>query len=115
MLAFTSRLFVRGIVRYVDTTRDPALYSGSVAVRGGELSGSALLAYKLNWQSVMFVGYGDDRCRTPAASNRSTVNSSSSSPTPFSDDSSPRRSTQSAQSPQSKTFGTLCRASAGLV
>ena len=61
MLACTSRLFVRGIVRYVDTTRDPALFSGSVAARSGELSGSALLAYKLNWQSVLFVGYGDDR------------------------------------------------------
>ena len=24
-------------------------------------AGQALLAYKLNWQSVMFVGYGDDR------------------------------------------------------
>ena len=25
------------------------------------LEGSALLAYKLNWQSVVFVGYGDTR------------------------------------------------------
>ena len=25
------------------------------------LSASALFAYKLNWQSVLFVGYGDDR------------------------------------------------------
>ena len=24
-------------------------------------SGSALLAYKINWQSVLFLGYGDDR------------------------------------------------------
>ena len=23
--------------------------------------GSALFSYKLNWQSVLFVGYGDDR------------------------------------------------------
>ncbi len=27
----------------------------------GTYSGSALFAYKLNWQSVMYVGYGDDR------------------------------------------------------
>jgi hypothetical protein len=58
---FTARLFARGIAQYVGTTRDPSLYSAPVAVRSGELSGSALLAYKLNWQSVMFVGYGDDR------------------------------------------------------
>ena len=24
-------------------------------------SGQLLLAYKLNWQSVVFIGYGDDR------------------------------------------------------
>ena len=29
--------------------------------RSGTFSGSALLAYKINWQSVLFVGYGDDR------------------------------------------------------
>ena len=58
---FTSRLFVRGIAQYVATTRDPSLYSASVAVKSGDLSGSALLAYKLNWQSVMFIGYGDER------------------------------------------------------
>ena len=29
--------------------------------RAAEFGGSALLAYKLNWQSVMFIGYGDDR------------------------------------------------------
>jgi hypothetical protein len=58
---FTSRLFVRGIAQYVATTRDPTLYVDSVAAKSGNLSGSALLAYKLNWQSVMFVGYGDER------------------------------------------------------
>ena len=29
--------------------------------RDGTLTAQALLSYKLNWQSVMFVGYGDDR------------------------------------------------------
>jgi Domain of unknown function (DUF5916) len=62
---FTARLFARGIVQYVSTTRDPALYiDTTVAPREGTLSGQALLSYKLNWQSVMFVGYGDDRERT---------------------------------------------------
>jgi hypothetical protein len=43
------------------TTRDPSLYVRSISAKSGSFSGSALLAYKLNWQSVMFVGYGDDR------------------------------------------------------
>ena len=58
---FTARLFVRVIGQYVSTTRDPSLYVSSVDARSGTFSGSALFAYKLNWQSVMFVGYGDDR------------------------------------------------------
>ena len=59
--AFTSRLFTRVIVQYVSTSRDPLLSPTDAAAREGELSGSALLAYKFNWQSVMFVGYGDNR------------------------------------------------------
>jgi len=58
---FTARLFVRGIAQYVSTDRDPALYTSDVTPRSATLSGQVLLAYKLNWQSVMFVGYGDDR------------------------------------------------------
>jgi uncharacterized protein DUF5916 len=58
---FTSRLFARVIVQYVATTRDPLLAPTEVSARSGEFSGSALLAYKINWQSVMFVGYGDER------------------------------------------------------
>ena len=52
---------MRGIVQYVSTDRDPSLYVSSVSAKSGDFSGSALLAYKLNWQSVMFIGYGDDR------------------------------------------------------
>jgi Domain of unknown function (DUF5916)/Carbohydrate family 9 binding domain-like len=58
---FTSRLFARVIAQYVATTRDPLLSPTEVSARSGEFSGSALLAYKINWQSVMFVGYGDER------------------------------------------------------
>jgi hypothetical protein len=32
-----------------------------VPERSGDFSGSALFAYKLNWQTVLFVGYGDNR------------------------------------------------------
>jgi hypothetical protein len=59
---FTARLFARGIVQYVSTTRDPSLYiDPTTLAREGTLSAQALLSYKLNWQSVMFAGYGDDR------------------------------------------------------
>ena len=58
---FTARMFVRGIAQYVATDRDPRLYTFDVSDRSAGFSGSLLLAYKLNWQSVMFVGYGDDR------------------------------------------------------
>lgn len=30
----------------------------------GILTGSVVFAYKLNWQSVLFFGYGDDRERS---------------------------------------------------
>jgi hypothetical protein len=58
---FTSRLFARAIAQYVTTDRDPSLYAATVTPRSASLSGSLLLAYKLNWQSVMYVGYGDNR------------------------------------------------------
>jgi hypothetical protein len=62
---FTARLFARGIVQYVSTTRDASLYlDPTTTPQDGTLSAQALLSYKLNWQSVMFVGYGDDRERT---------------------------------------------------
>jgi len=58
---FTSRMFVRATAQYVSTNRDPSLYSFHTVAKSGALSGQVLLAYKLNWQSVMFIGYGDDR------------------------------------------------------
>jgi hypothetical protein len=58
---FTAKSFVRVIGQYVSTTRDPSLYLVPVADRSGDFSGSVLFAYKINWQSVLFVGYGDNR------------------------------------------------------
>jgi Domain of unknown function (DUF5916) len=63
---FTSRLFVRAIAQYVATDREPSLYVVPVPARSGDFSGSILFAYKVNWQSVVFVGYGDDRALSPA-------------------------------------------------
>jgi hypothetical protein len=58
---FTPRSFVRTIVQYVSTDRDQALYVEPVDATSAFMSSSILFAYKLNWQSVLFVGYGDDR------------------------------------------------------
>lgn len=57
----TSRTFIRVIEQYADVHSDPSLYVLPVPANSGNFSGSALFAYKLNWQSVLFVGYGDDR------------------------------------------------------
>jgi len=60
--SFTARAFVRVIGQYVSTDRDQSLYADPTTTpRSADFSGSALVAYKLNWQSVLFVGYGDDR------------------------------------------------------
>jgi hypothetical protein len=58
---FTARSFVRVIGQYVSTDRDPALFLRPSPAHDGFFSGSVLFAYKINWQSVMFFGYGDDR------------------------------------------------------
>ena len=60
---FNARVFFRAIVQHTRVRRDLALYRSpsDFEAREGTLTGSALLAYKLNWQSVLFVGYGDNR------------------------------------------------------
>jgi hypothetical protein len=63
---FTSRVFLRLIGQYVDTRRDPSLFIEETARRDASFSGSALFAYKLNWQTVLFVGYGDNRTLSEA-------------------------------------------------
>jgi Domain of unknown function (DUF5916) len=56
---FSARAFLRVIGQYVETKRDPGLYDTDVSRKSGSFQGSALFSYKLNWQSVLFVGYGD--------------------------------------------------------
>jgi hypothetical protein len=48
----------------VRTERDPSLYRSPVSKLDGSFTGSVLFAYKLNWQTVCFVGYGDNRTLT---------------------------------------------------
>lgn len=59
--SFSSRSFLRLIGQHVATERDPLLYTFSVSPKDSSFSGTALFAYKLNWQSVLFAGYGDER------------------------------------------------------
>ena len=54
------RAFVRLVAQHVETLRDPVLYRDPVAPRSAGFSASALFAYRLNWQTVAFVGYGDE-------------------------------------------------------
>ena len=57
---FNSRSFLRLIGQYVETKRDPALYTFATSPKDATLNGSALFAYKLNWQTVMYAGFGDE-------------------------------------------------------
>ena len=56
---FNSRCFVRVIGEYLETKRDPSLYTFTVGPKTADLTFSGLLAYKLNWQTVLYAGYGD--------------------------------------------------------
>jgi hypothetical protein len=59
---FTNRAFFRGIVQYVSDYRHPEVYTDpNVTPRDATLTSSILFAYKLNWQSVLFLGYGDNQ------------------------------------------------------
>jgi hypothetical protein len=58
--SFSARSFLRLIGQHVATTRDPSLYTFATGPRSASFSGSALFAYKLNWQTVLYAGYGDE-------------------------------------------------------
>jgi hypothetical protein len=61
---FNSRCFVRLIGQYLETTRDLSLYVPGIrpyySPKDAGLSVSGLFAYKLNWQTVFYAGYGGD-------------------------------------------------------
>lgn len=56
---FNSRMFMRAIVQNTRTNRDRDLYGFPTSQHSGSLSSQALFAYKLNWQTVFYVGYSD--------------------------------------------------------
>ncbi len=65
---FSARCFLRLIGQWEQTQRDPALYVFPVSEKDGGFAASALFSYKLNWQSVLFLGYGDEWALAPEGS-----------------------------------------------
>jgi Domain of unknown function (DUF5916) len=58
---FSARTFLRLVAQRDRLGLDPALYTFAVTPRSEDFTRSALFAYKINWQTVLFLGYGDDR------------------------------------------------------
>jgi hypothetical protein len=58
---FTARSWLRLVSQWIATERDPSLYDFLVARESETLSSSAVFAYKLNWQTVFYLGLADNR------------------------------------------------------
>jgi hypothetical protein len=56
---FTARAFVRGLVQYQDVRRDPELYGSVVKPEERRFANQLLFSYKVNPQTVLFLGYAD--------------------------------------------------------
>ena len=63
--SFSSKSLLRVIAQYVHDEFDPTLYTFPIDRHSGSFLGSVLYSYKINWQTVLFVGYGDDRLLDP--------------------------------------------------
>jgi hypothetical protein len=58
---FNTRMFARAILQYADISRNVELYSREVDPHQRTLFSQLLFSYKLNPQTVVFLGYSDDR------------------------------------------------------
>jgi hypothetical protein len=58
---FNSKMFIRGIVQNVRTNRNQQLFLNRTNQHSGNVTSSFLFAYKLNWQTLLFLGIGDER------------------------------------------------------
>lgn len=58
---FNAKMFLRAIVQNSHTNRNRDVYTFEVDPHSGSLASQLLFAYKLNWQTVMYVGYSDLR------------------------------------------------------
>jgi hypothetical protein len=61
---FNPRCFIRAILQYVDNQFDPELYSDGRGSEDRGLFTQFLFSYKLNPQTVLFVGYSDNSAAT---------------------------------------------------
>jgi hypothetical protein len=57
---FNVRMFVRGIVQYLHVARTPELYLYPVTAKTQTVFTQILFSYKLNPQTVLFLGYSDN-------------------------------------------------------
>lgn len=55
-----SRRTLRLVVQHTRTDRARSLYLATVAARSAAINASFLFSYRLNWQTVVHAGYGDD-------------------------------------------------------
>ena len=58
---FNVRMFVRALVQYTDIHRNPSLYLRPTSAHSRELFPQLLFSYKLNPQTVLFLGYSSTR------------------------------------------------------
>jgi hypothetical protein len=58
---FDSRTWLRVIGEWSDVRRHPERWTSEVAARSGDFGGSAVFAFKLDWQTVLYLGYSDLR------------------------------------------------------
>jgi hypothetical protein len=65
LVHFDARAYLRLIGQWVGTRRDPELYPYPVEAKSADLEASVLFAYRLNWQTALYVGYGDLRALDP--------------------------------------------------
>ncbi|HEX9458532.1 MAG TPA: hypothetical protein VGA84_05275, partial [Thermoanaerobaculia bacterium] len=71
---FTSRMFLRAVVQNQRTSANPLIYGVDLPLRSGSLSSQFLFAYKVNWQSVLYLGYGDIRDVNEEVDNTNPAN-----------------------------------------
>lgn len=67
---FTPRFYVRYIVQLRRTERNPTLYTFPVEAKSEDVTSSLLIAYKLDWQSVFYLGYGEGQTFLADSSRR---------------------------------------------
>jgi hypothetical protein len=61
LVHFSPRAYLRLIGQWVGTRTDPSLYPYPVEAKSGVFEGSALFTYRVNWQTALYVGFGDER------------------------------------------------------